>query len=179
MSVWDTYETRLGGDPVTKRGIHLRREVATLRRKLGESLSYHEAVIDGETQNVAIINSDNLNEKSIISLPGDDIKAGAMVDWMDEHWIVTERDANTTVYTKCKMMQCNYLLKWIDEDGTACEQWCIVEDGTKLRILVSAQRNLCTKRPIELLGTLKAVCATALHGNMRARMRRKKKETNR
>lgn len=132
MSAWDTYTLRSDARGNTKREASLKREVSYISRKVPESLSYNENVpIDGIPQNVTIINSDNLNEKLIYSLPGEDIVHGGLVEWMDNHWLVTERDANTTLYTKAKMIQCNHLLKWIDEFDTLHEQWSIVEDGTK------------------------------------------------
>ena len=151
MSAWDTYYERINARGITKRETELNREVRTIHRKLPDSLSYQTAVIFdcpygidieseamakyGVERNVGIINSDNLDEKTIISMPGEDIVAGSLVDWMDEHWLVIERDANTTVYTRAKMQQCNYLLKWVDDDHNIHEQWVIVEDGTKLEIV--------------------------------------------
>lgn len=152
MSVWDTYGRRLDVHGNTKRKAVLKREVRMLNDKLPDSLSYHAATIfDSEhgynitseemisaaiEQNVAIINSDNLNEKYIYSMPGEDIENGSLVHWMDNYWLVTERDANTTVYTRAKLLQCNYLLKWVSDEDKICEQWCIVEDGTKLKRIV-------------------------------------------
>lgn len=147
MSAWDTYRARMNVRGNTKRETVLNREIRTLNKKLPDSLSYQTATIFdcmhgvdiesdamkefGISQNVAVINSDNLNEKHIISFPGEDISAGSLVCWMGQHWLVTERDANTTVYTKCKMVQCNYLLKYIDDNHQIHEQWVLVEDGTK------------------------------------------------
>lgn len=147
MSPWDIYQDRIQAHGGTKRGATYVREVRLLRNRLPDSLSYHAATIFvpeygynidhdemreyGDERNVAIINSDNLNEKFIFSLPGEDIELGSLVEWMDNRWLVTERDANTTVYTRAKLLQCNYLLKWIAKDGTIVEQWCAVEDGTK------------------------------------------------
>ena len=146
MGVWDTYTNRIETMGGTKHGASLVREARYLNRKLPDSLSYHSApIFDAEhgynitdeqlltsvTQNVAIINSDNLNEKYIYSMPGEDIRNGSLVRWMDNYWLVSERDANTTVYTRAKLLQCNHLLKWVSEDGVIIEQWCIVEDGTK------------------------------------------------
>lgn len=134
MSAWDTYEERIGRRGSTKRQAALNREISYIDRKLPENLSYNETVpIDGVEQNVAIINSDNLNEKMIYSLPGEDLVHGGLVEWMDNRWLITERDANTTLYTRARMVQCNHLLKWVDADDVIREQWCIVEDGTKLR----------------------------------------------
>lgn len=146
MSAWDTYLNLTEVRGRTKRGSALRRTAERLSNHIPDTLSYQEVVIYGRTsgfryvdgdelsgaaRNVAIINSDNLNEKSIIALPGEDIEHGCLVSWMGNNWLVTERDANTTVYTKAKMIQCNHLLHWMNEDGRICEQWCIIEDGTK------------------------------------------------
>lgn len=148
MSVWDSYRNRVETHGGSVRGAAKKQEIRMLTNKLRENLSYftitvfdqaHGFNIDSEpnkngsfNQDVAIINSDNLNEKYIYSLPGEDIEHGCLVRWMDNYWLVTERDANTNVYARAKMIQCNYLLKWVS-DNTIYEQWCIVEDGTKLR----------------------------------------------
>lgn len=144
--IWDIYQDRMSTRGLTKRETVLKREIRTLDHKIPESLSYQDVTmfdpehgynIDGEMsgygirRNVAIINSDNLDEKTIIAMPGEDIVHGSLVDWMGQHWLVTNRDANATVYVKAKMVQCNFLLRWIADDDTICEQWCIIEDGTK------------------------------------------------
>lgn len=145
---WDIYSVRAKVHGLTKRDTILRREIHDLNTRLPDSLSYHTALIydaehgfnidkyqpgdDGVVmRNVAIINSDNLDEKYIFSMPGEDIENGSLVHWMDNYWLVVERDANTTVYTKAKLVQCNYLLKWVSSDREIVEQWCYVEDGTK------------------------------------------------
>ena len=128
MSVWADYEYL---NNKTRRDTRLEREKHLLLSKMQHSLSFHHVLIDGESRDVAI--TDNLNTKHIYSLPGEDIPHGGYVEWMDNHWLVTERDANSEIYTKAIMLQCNYLLKWIDDDDVIHEQWCIVEDGTKLR----------------------------------------------
>lgn len=150
MSVWDAYKNRIDISGRDRRTAALRREQRFLATKLPENLSYQTAIIDDIEQNVAIINSDNLNEKSIYSMPGGDIPHGGIVVWQDNHWLVTERDPANEVYTKAKMLQCNYLLKWIDRNGLIHEQWCIIEDGTKLRRIHMryslAYRKRCVKR---------------------------------
>lgn len=143
---WDLYQNMIdisGGSP---REEALRREKEFLRRKLRNSLSYHEVRIDGVQRNAAVINSDNLNEKTICSLPGEDIPHGGYVEWMDNVWLVTERDANTEVYTRATMIQCNYLLRWIDSDKEIREQWCIIEDGTKYLTGEFEDRQFITTR---------------------------------
>lgn len=131
MSVWDVYQSRLDSIGATKRDARFRRESRYLSTKAPDSLSYFTVDIDGISQNVAIINTDNLDEKFIYSLPGESITPGGIVEWMDNHWLVTETDASNELYARAKMIQCNYLLRWVDAAHIIHEQWCIIEDGTK------------------------------------------------
>lgn len=131
MSVWDSYRSRINAHGGNKRGAALQKEFRFLMEKIPGSLSYHNAVIDGEQRELAIIDSDNLDTKTLCSMPGEDLPHGGLVEWMDNRWLIIERDANNEVYTKAKMRQCNYLLRWIADDGSIVERWCIVEDGTK------------------------------------------------
>lgn len=163
MSVWDSYEALAEVRGLTRRDTRLQREKRYLTTKLPDNLSYFTVTIDGVSQEVAIVNSDNLDQKYIYSMPGEDIKHGGMVYWMDCYWLVDEKDANREIYTRAKLLQCNYLLKWVDPDGIIREQWCNVEDGTKYltgefedrnfivsrgdsRIAITIQRNEFTKR---------------------------------
>jgi hypothetical protein len=147
MGEWDVYQNRMGVRGNTRRVSHLNREIQSIESHLPDNLSYTEAVIyapeycfnvpeDDASQyaqrmNVAVINSDNLNEKMIMAMPGEEIENGSLVHWMDQYWIISEQDANNTVYRRSKMLQCNYLLKWIDAEHHIYTQWVAVEDGTK------------------------------------------------
>lgn len=131
MSSWDAYEARMHAIGPSRRDAALKREYRFLTTKLPSNLSYQEVTIDSVSQNVAIINTDNLDEKYIYSMPGENITHGGLVEWEDNYWLVTERDAADEIYTRAKMIQCNYLLRWVDVDAKIHEQWCIIEDGTK------------------------------------------------
>lgn len=131
MGVWDTYGAYIGAKGGSKRDAAKKREERFIVNHLIDNMSYHTAIVDGVERQVGIINSDNLDEKSIISMPGEDLRHGALVEWMDNRWLITDRDANTTLYTKCKMKQCNHLLKWVNAENRIIEQWAIVSDGTK------------------------------------------------
>lgn len=146
MSIWEAYENRVKLHGATKRDAALAREVRLLNDKLKDSLSYHEALVDGLIRNVAIINSDNLNEKTMCSLPGEDFACGSLVEWEDNRWLITEKDANNEVYTKVKLLQCNHLLKWIDAQDVIHEQWCVIEDGTKYLTGEYEDRNFVVTR---------------------------------
>lgn len=146
MSVWDSYENRMAAHGSSKREAILRRELHMLGEKLPDTLSYHSVLIDDVSCDVAIVNSDNLDEKTIYSTIRDSIKGGELVSWMDNHWLVVECDANSEIYTRAKLRQCNYLLRWIDADAVIHEQWCIIEDGTKYLTGEYEDRNFVVTR---------------------------------
>lgn len=146
MSIWDSYESRITVSGRSKREAVLRREQYMLSAKLPDSLSYHSVEIDNAPQEVAIVNSVNLNEKLIYSTSENVIKGGSLVKWMNNFWLVTECDANAEIYTKAKMLQCNHLLKWIDTTGKIHEQWCIIYDGTKYLTGEYEDRNFVVTR---------------------------------
>lgn len=133
MNVWNQYSARIESLGGNQREAFYQREVRTITDKTKDSLSYHHVTIDGIEQNVSIVSSKNMNEKRIMSLPGEKITPGGLVYWMDHYWLVTEKDADSNVYEKATMTQCNHILRWIDTDGVIHEQWCIISDGTKLR----------------------------------------------
>ena len=163
MNGWDLYQERMAITGYKKREMVKRREFRTLENKLKESLSFfHDVRVDGKLRDVAIINSDNLNEKMIFSMPGENLRNGAYVEWMDNIWLITEKDANNEVYTRCKMEQCNYLLRWVDENKIIREQWCIVEDGTKYLTGEYEDRDFIVSRGDSRVGmTISRNCHTA------------------
>lgn len=162
MDAWSIYQNRIDAHGDSKRNASFAREVRYINSKLPDNLSYHKvdiyqreygfnitseiAVQHCISQNVAILNSDNLNEKTICSMPNEDIPLGSLVFWMGNYWLVTERDANTTIYTRCKLLQCNHLLKWVTNNDEIIEQWCVVEDGTKYLTGEYEDRNFVVTR---------------------------------
>lgn len=146
MNTWDLYQRRIDAKGGTRRNAALQREVRMLNSKLPNTLSYHTVTIDEVEKQVEIINTDNLDIKFIHTLPGEDIDCGSLINWMGYHWLVTERDANTEINTKAKIVQCNYLLKWVNDSGKICEQWCIIEDGTKYLTGEYEDRNFIVTR---------------------------------
>jgi hypothetical protein len=131
VSVFDVYRSRITARGGNKRNAALIRKSRYIDEKLSSSLSYHQVAINGNVENVAILNHDNLDMKTICSLPGQDLPHGGLVEWMDNRWLIIERDANNELYTRGVMRQCNYILRWVTDDNIIVERWCVVEDGTK------------------------------------------------
>lgn len=148
MTGWELYESRRAIDGNLRRQAVERRTVKRINRRLPDNLSYtmvdvyppengynivsDDFQMESYIQDVAIINDrDKFNIKTIISMPGDDITLGSLIFWMDSFWLVTERDSNTTLYTKATLTQCNHLLKWVDKaSGKIIEQWSVISDSS-------------------------------------------------
>lgn len=131
MNPWNIYISRQNTQGGDRRNVALRRERRFLNTRLPASLSYHPAIINGEQRNLAVINSDNLSQKTLCTIPGESLPHGGLVEWMNSHWLITEVDVNNEIYSKGIMRRCNYQLRWIADDDNIIERWCIVEDGTK------------------------------------------------
>lgn len=138
MSVWSTYEARLGasnpsGDP--KQNSALDHAQGRISRKITASLSYKTVMVNGESKQVSIGDvTGDFTTKKIFSMPGETLPHGDLVEWEDSMWLITEVDAHRAIYTEGVMRRCNYYLRWIDDDGNVISRWCVVEDGTKYLI---------------------------------------------
>lgn len=145
-NAWDRFDLRMIGRGGSERDAILNIETYRLKSGHLNNLSFNKTDIDNEPHTIAIIDTDNLNEKMIYSLPQEDIPLGGLVFWNENYWLVTERDVHNTIYTRAKMIQCNYLLRWVSDDCTIHEQWCIVEDGTKYLTGEYEDRNFVVTR---------------------------------
>lgn len=156
MGAIDDYKEMMSRRGDTRREALLNREKRYIRDKIRHNQSYFEAIVDGEPRIVSIANSDNYNEKVVFSMPDEDLRLGAYVYWMEQWWLITEKDYNSRVYAKCKMLQCNHLLKWVNDEDKICEIWAVIADGTKL-IKRLPRRVICVlKYPLNCWNTLRA-----------------------
>lgn len=131
MGVWDRYNSRSNVHGKTRREAALRQGRRWLNSYLPASPSSHRVIVNDEETEAIILDSDNLNIKTICMYPGEPLSNGSMVLWNDQSWLVTALDANNELYFRGTMQQCNYLLRWISTEGKIVERWSIVEDGTK------------------------------------------------
>ena len=130
MTTWETYLSRLHKRGTTTREVALIREKEFIEKKLRDSLSYHETVINGVSQNVAIVDGNTFNEKTIFSMPDEKLIPGSLVEWGGDYWLINSVDPNKTVYTRGTLLRCNYKLKWINDRHNIVQRWCVVDDGT-------------------------------------------------
>lgn len=135
MGAWDRYNTIISNSGTTKRERTLKRAQKRLSKNIGNSLSSHLILINGNTQRVTILNEkESTSLKRIIALPGENLIHGGIVDFANSKWLITDVDADNELYESGQMQRCNYLLKWVNKAGQVVEKWSIVEDGTKYLI---------------------------------------------
>lgn len=131
MSAWDTYRARLDVHGNTMREAAKRMEIRRLQDKLPTNLSYTDVAINDNPQSVIIIDTTDLSEKKIRSMPGETLVHGGLVSWEESKWLITELDAHKELYYSGLIKRCNQVVKWVTPEGDTISRWGIVEDGTK------------------------------------------------
>lgn len=131
MGAWTDYEAvrQVNGFPQREMRVQHTRE--NIARRMMNSPSCREVLIDNVLQTVCITHTAELDVKKIYSLPGEHLEHGGLVDFANNKWLITELDADNIAYEKGLMQQCNHILRWISKDGVLKEKWCYVVDGTK------------------------------------------------
>lgn len=139
----ELYESRMTTIGTTKRDSKRNNARMSYKRRMVDSLACHKVLIAGEEQWITIRHGDNYYEKKITALPGDTLKHGGYVDYSDSKWIITSIDYDNEIYQRGIMLQCNFLLKWINKSGNIVEKWCYIVDGTKY-LIGERSNNLMT-----------------------------------
>lgn len=134
MDAWSKYGRRRDVLGRTKHDMWINHTRANIARKMLESPSCRVVDINGTEQTVCIVHTAALDQKQIMSIPGEHLEHGGLVTFADNKWLITEMDADNLIYDKGIMQQCNHILRWISKDGTLKEKWCYVADGTKYLI---------------------------------------------
>ena len=141
MGVWDDYVDRISMVGSMRDAV-IEDAKLKLAMMIPDSPSCHEVLIGGEPQLITITHGQYLYEKKIAALPGEHLPHGGYVEYADNVWLITEMDADDEIYERGKMLQCNYVVKWIGKDGKLKEKWCFVEDGTKYLIGEYSERMM-------------------------------------
>lgn len=138
MAGWDIYQQRMQ----TKRDMWLRRDQQSILRRSPDTLSWHAVTVDGNQQELSIISQTEHDTKRICAMPGETLPHGALVEYADAVWLITEVDSETEVYHRGIMLRCNHKLRWINREGAIVEKWCVVEDGTKYLVGEQARETM-------------------------------------
>lgn len=136
MNAWEMYDQYHEAIGTTKRDMYVGHTRRNMRRMMMDSPSCRTVLINDIEQDVLIVrkNKTEMDQKIIMSLPGEHLKHGGIVSFANNKWLITQMDADDQFYDRGIMQQCNHILRWISKDGTLKEKWCYVADGTKYLI---------------------------------------------
>lgn len=90
-------------------------------------LDCYSVLVEGKSQDLTIIKTKDLKIKKVKTRPNENLYVGQLVEWSNSHWLVTEIDADNDLFTRGKIEECNYLLKWQNKKGQIIEKWAIIK----------------------------------------------------
>lgn len=127
----DRYAARMNLNGETHRDKIKERTIRNLKRKACKSLSCKDVLINGVESKLIINSGTQKYYKEFETLPGKDINIGDYVQWANSYWIVETCNSDNEIYKDGKMNQCNYLLKWQNDNGDIIERWSFIQSASK------------------------------------------------
>jgi hypothetical protein len=136
---WNLYETRLNLNGSTQRDRNINYLKNNISNKVINSPSYQSVTINGNSANLVISSvssgistRNSLKHKQINSLPDESFMLGDLIVWNSTNWLVIEVDNDDQIYTKGKIEQCNYTLKFQTSNGSIVSCPAIFESKTSM-----------------------------------------------
>ena len=156
MATFEQYKARVQQRGTTTRERDLYYEKRYLKELAVNSLSCKSCLVNGVEQSLVIDDGTLPYYKNVKSLPDEYFDAGNLVEWAGAMWLIVSCDWDKEVYTYGKMQQCNYLLKWQNEDADVVERWAVVLSASKYNngekynnIIVVGSNQLMVYLPID------------------------------
>lgn len=89
-----------------------------------------QAKVNGEPRRLIVSkHKSELTQKDVIAYPGEEIGLGDMVECYGAHWIVTQKDPNTDMYSQGLMELCNTKIRWQNPDTLdIVERWVLIKN---------------------------------------------------
>lgn len=131
MATFDQYKARVNQRGTTDRERELYYEKQYIKSLAVNSLSCKACKVNGVDQSLIIDDGTLPYYKDVKSLPDEYFNAGDMVEWAGAMWLIVSCDWDKEVYTYGKAQQCNYVLKWQNENATTIERWSVVMSASK------------------------------------------------
>lgn len=131
------YEARVLLKGATARDRWVKRIQDDIVGKITENPSYKKnAVITdtyGNERHVGLVINRGTQEyyKEFEALPNTEIYAGDYVRWGRGIWIVQSCSTDDEIYKRGQLWECNWLMKWQNDDGEIIERWCFASSASK------------------------------------------------
>lgn len=88
-------------------------------------LSMKNVIWNNEDIKLIIDSTEVASVKNFKALNRESIDYGDYIIWDDRYWLVNSRDYDDEVYVRGQMTQCNYKLKWQNENLDIIERWAV------------------------------------------------------
>lgn len=119
---------------ITDRDRNVNINKRAIRRHVLENPSVKKTYVNGQYQPLVINTGTQPYYKEYETLPGDIIHPGDIIRWEDlntiTHWLVKTADYDTEMYIDGKLEQCNWLLRWQNENGQIIERWVVKSNAS-------------------------------------------------
>lgn len=131
------YEARVLLHGATERDRNIKRIKNDIKRMIMANPSYkpNATVTDtyGDERQVGIVINRGTQEyyKEFEALPDTPIYAGDYVEWGRGIWIVQSCSTDDEIYKRGTLWQCNWLMKWQNDNGDIVERWCFASSASK------------------------------------------------
>lgn len=131
------YEARVLLKGATERDRRIARIHDDIFRMIKSNPSYKpNAVITdsyGNERNIGLVINSGTQEyyKEFEALPEAKIYAGDYVRWGHGIWIVQSCSTDDEIYKRGRLWQCNWLMKWQNDEGEIIERWCFASSASK------------------------------------------------
>lgn len=87
----------------------------------------------GNERTVGLVINSSTQEyyKEFEALPDTQIYAGDYVDWGRGMWLVQSCSTDDEIYKRGYLWECNWLMKWQNDNGDIVERWCFASSASK------------------------------------------------
>lgn len=131
------YEARVLLKGVTERDRRIARIRDDMFNKIIHNPSYKpNAVITdsyGDERHVGLVINRGTQEyyKEFEALPDTPIYAGDYIKWGRGMWLVQSCSTDDETYKRGQLWECNWLMKWQNDNGDIVERWCFASSASK------------------------------------------------
>ena len=131
------YEARVLLKGVTERDRRIARIKDDMFSKIVHNPSYKpNAVITdsyGDERHVGLVINRGTQEyyKEFEALPDTPIYAGDYIKWGRGIWLVQSCSTDDETYKRGQLWECNWLMKWQNDNGDIVERWCFASSASK------------------------------------------------
>ena len=127
---WSPFEKNVKASGNSRRERELNKARHYLNKYGENNPSYKKVKINGVDDVLAINTGTQPYYKKFHTLPDHHIQTGDYVEWADTVWLVKTADFDDELIIDGVLQQCNYVLKWQDENLNIIERYAVTQGAT-------------------------------------------------